>query len=73
MEPSPVVAALDKVLREHRVFREDPDDTEPERQQRLYWWTVPERPGVGTAMLRGTLVWFVSLAVLVAVVGSIAR
>ncbi len=73
MEVSPVVAALDKVLREHQPFRDDPDDTEPERQHILYWWSVPERRGVGTAMLKGTLVWFVSLVALVAVIGAFAR
>lgn len=72
MEQSPVVAALDKVLREHRAFRDDPDEAVPEPQRTLYWWTVPERRGVGTAMLKGTLVWFVSLVALLAIVGAIA-
>jgi hypothetical protein len=33
----------------------------------ISWWHVPERPGVGESMLRGTLVWFVSLVVLVVI------
>lgn len=73
MTDSPVVAALDKVLREHRPFHDESDDATPEQPRILYWWNVPERRGIGSAMLKATLVWFVALSALVALIGALAN
>lgn len=45
---------------------------EPQRNL-LYWWRVPERPGVGVAMLRITLIWFATLLAIVFVIGLIVQ
>ncbi len=38
----------------------------------LYWWHVPERPGVGRDMLLITVGWFASLFVLAILIGTFA-
>lgn len=48
-----------------RAAADDPDELPP-------WWKVPEKPGIGMAMLRGTLVWFVSLVAIVAILGALS-
>lgn len=37
----------------------------------LYWWHVPERPGVGKDMLIFAGVWFGTLVALVVIIGVI--
>ena len=37
----------------------------------LYWWHVPERPGVGRDMLVFAGVWFVTLFALAVIIGAI--
>ena len=34
----------------------------------LLWWRVPERPGVGAAMVRNAVVWLVSIMALLVIV-----
>lgn len=49
--------------------------TEPIREMSerpLLWWRVPERPGVGVAILRNAVVWLVSIIVLLVVVDESA-
>ena len=35
-----------------------------------YWWTVPERPGVGRSMFKTIIIWFVTLLALI-VLGAV--
>ena len=44
----------------------------PETSDRpLLWWRVPERPGVGAAMLKNAVVWLGSIIVLLVIVEAL--
>lgn len=49
------------------MFHAPDCDTQPVPevlQRPLLWWRVPERPGVGEAMIRNAVLWLVSTVAL---------
>ncbi len=52
------------------MLRTYPRETEPREtsERPLLWWRVPERPGLGAAMLRNAAVWLVSIIALLVLV-----
>lgn len=54
---------------ETEVLMTNDERTDPKRP--LFWWHVPERPGVGDAMIRLTVVWFLAVLLVAIVVGAV--